>query len=119
MAIIDSVIVFVVSLLIGATGIYIAGRILTDTASFEKALVTALVGAIVWAITGFLFGWIPFLGLIVVLIAYIGVINWQYPGEWATATGIGLIALDHHPVRARGDRSRRVRRAGRSRGVAR
>lgn len=93
MALIDSLIVFVVSLLIGATGIYLGARIITNTESFEKAAITALVGAIVWAVVGFLFGWIPLLGPLLVLIAYIGVVNWQYPGGWVSATGIALIAV--------------------------
>ena len=89
MALIDSLIVFVVSLLIGATGIYVGARIITDTESFEKAAITALIGAVV----GFLFGWIPFLGSLVALIAYIAVINWQYEGGWVNAAGIAVIAL--------------------------
>lgn len=93
MALIDSLIVFVVSLLIGATGIYLGARIITNTESFEKAAITALIGAVVWAVVGFLFGWIPFLGPLVALIAYIGVINWQYEGGWVNAAGIAVIAV--------------------------
>lgn len=93
MALIDSLIVFIVSLLIGATGIYVGARIMTNTESFEKAAITALIGAIVWAVIGFLFGWIPFLGPLLALVAYIAVVNWQYPGGWVNAAGIALIAV--------------------------
>lgn len=93
MAIVDSLVVFLVSLLVGAAGIYIGARIMTNTESFGKAAITALAGALVWAVVGFLFGWIPFLGPLLALIAYVGVVNWQYPGGWVNATGIALIAV--------------------------
>jgi hypothetical protein len=93
MAIVDSLVVFLVSLLVGAAGIYVGGRIMTNTESFGKAAVTAVVGAIVWAVVGFLFGWIPFLGPLLVLVAYVGVVNWQYPGGWVNAAGVSLIAV--------------------------
>jgi hypothetical protein len=92
MAIIDTLIVFLVSLLIGATGIYVGARVMTDTDSFPKAVATALVGAIVWAFVALFFGWIPLLGPIMALIAYLAVVNWQYPGGWIKAAGIALIA---------------------------
>ncbi|QLG64219.1 hypothetical protein [Halorarum salinum] len=92
MALIDSLIVFVVSLLIGALGIYVGARVITGTDDYTYAIVTALIGAIVWAVVGFVFGWIPFLGPLLVLIAYLAVINWRYPGGWLDAVGITLVA---------------------------
>jgi hypothetical protein len=62
MAIIDSLVVFVASLLVGATGIYVGGRIITNTDSFGKAAITALVGALVWAVVGFLLALIDLVG---------------------------------------------------------
>lgn len=92
MALIDSLIVFVVSLLIGALGIYIGARVITGTDDYTYAIVTALIGAIVWGVVGFALGWIPFLGPLLVLIAYLAVINWRYPGGWLDAVGITLVA---------------------------
>lgn len=92
MALVDSLIVFVVSLLIGALGIYVGGRVLTDRASYTHAIVTALVASLVWVIVAFFVGWIPFLGPLLALLAYIGVINLQYPGGWLRAGGIALVA---------------------------
>ena len=92
MALVDSIIVFVVSLLIGALGIYVGGRIVTDHDDYTYAIVTALIGAVIWAIVGFLFGWIPLLGPLLVLIAYVAVINFRYPGGWGDAVVISLIA---------------------------
>jgi hypothetical protein len=88
MALIDSLIVFIVSLLIGALGIYIGARVITDYDDYTYAIVTALIGAIAWALVS----WIPLLGLILALIVYLGVINWRYPGGWVDAALIALIA---------------------------
>ena len=92
MALIDSLVIFVVSLLIGGLGIYAGARILTNARSYSHALITALIGAVVWAVTAFFLGWIPLLGPLLVLVAYIAVVNWRYPGGWATAAGISLVA---------------------------
>lgn len=92
MALIDSVIVFVVSLLVGALGVYVGARVITDYEDYTYAIVTALIGAVIWAIVGFLFGWIPLLGPLLVLIAYVAVINYRYPGGWGNAILISLIA---------------------------
>ena len=92
MALIDTIIVFVVSLLIGALGIYVGARVLTHTDDYTYAIVTALIGSIVWAVIAFLLGWIPFLGPLIALVAYLAVINWRYPGGWGSAIGIALVA---------------------------
>ncbi|SER26054.1 hypothetical protein [Natrinema salaciae] len=89
---IASAVVFVVSLLIGALGIYAGARVIVGRGDYDHAIVTALIGAIVWAVVGFLVGWIPLLGPLLVLAAYIGVINWRYPGDWTAAAMIGLVA---------------------------
>lgn len=92
MAILDSFIVFVVSLLIGALGIYVGARVVSGNDDYTYAIVTALIGAIIWVIVSFFFGWIPLLGPLLALIAYIGVINWRYSGGWLNAIAIALIA---------------------------
>lgn len=89
MALIDSIIVFVVSLLIGAIGIYVGARVISDVDDYSYAVITALIGAIVWA----LLGWIPFLGPILAFIAYAIVLHVRYPGGIVEAIGIALIAI--------------------------
>lgn len=88
----NSIIVFVVSLLIGALGIYVGARVIVDTADYTYAFITALFGALVWAVVGFFFGWIPLLGPILVFLAYLTVINARYPGGWLRAILITLVA---------------------------
>ncbi len=89
---IESLIVFAVSLLIGALGIYIGANVVVDTEDYTYAIITALIGAIVWAVVGFFFGWIPLLGPLLVFLAYIAVINARYPGGWVDAAAITLVA---------------------------
>ena len=94
MAILDSIIIFVVSLVLGTIGIYAGVRLVADQdVSYVDAAVTALIGAAVWAIVSFFLGWIPFLGPLLMLIIWVGVINWRYPGGWLTAAGIGIVAV--------------------------
>lgn len=88
----QSLVVFVVSLLIGAIGIYLGAKVIVDSEDYTYALITALLGAIVWGVVGFFFGWIPLLGPLLVFVAYLAVINARYPGGWVDAAAITIIA---------------------------
>jgi len=88
----DAIVVFIVSLLIGALGVYVGGRVVAGVEDYSHALITALIGALVWAIVGFFFGWIPLLGPALTLLAYVAVINWRFPGGWVDAALISLVA---------------------------
>jgi len=92
MALLDSLILFVVNLLIGALGIYVGARVISDYDDYTYAIVTALIGALVWVVVAFFVGWIPFLGPLLALLAYIAVIKARYPGGWVEAAGIALVA---------------------------
>ncbi|MDY6817881.1 MAG: hypothetical protein SVG88_04390 [Halobacteriales archaeon] len=83
---------FLVNLLVGGLGIYLGARIVADIDDYRHAIFTALIGAIVWAIAGVFVGWIPLLGPVLTLLAWIGVINWRYPGGWVDAGIIALVA---------------------------
>jgi len=88
-----SIIVLLVNLLIGTIAIYAGARLVIDAdTGVGRAAVTALLGALAWALVSFFVGWIPLLGPLLTLLAWIGVINWQYPGGWMSAVGIGLLA---------------------------
>ncbi|MDQ2052545.1 hypothetical protein RBH26_18970 [Natronolimnohabitans sp. A-GB9] len=89
---IDSLVVFIASLLIGALGIHIGAIVIADVSDYTYAFFTALLGAIVWSVVGFFFGWIPFLGPAIVLLAYLAVVKRRYPGGWIDAAGITLVA---------------------------
>lgn len=89
---IDTLIVFAVSLLIGALGIYLGAKVIVDAADYTYAIITALIGAIVWGLVGFFFGWIPLLGPLLVFVAYLAVVNARYPGGWVDAAAITIVA---------------------------
>ncbi|MXV63191.1 hypothetical protein GS429_14160 [Natronorubrum sp. JWXQ-INN-674] len=88
----DSLVVFLVSLLIGALGLHIGAIVIADVSDYTHAFFTALFGAIVWSLIGFFFGWIPFLGPVIVLLAYLAVVKRRYPGGWIDAAGITVVA---------------------------
>lgn len=85
---VGSIVSFVVALLIGGLAIYVGARLVADVDDYGRAVVTALFGAIGWAVTS----WIPLIGPIIALVVWIGVIRWRYPGGWAKAAVIGLVA---------------------------
>ncbi|WP_348607898.1 hypothetical protein [Halobaculum rarum] len=85
---IGSVVTFIVALLIGGLAIYVSARVIADVDDYSHAVVTAVIGAIAWALTS----WIPLIGPIIALIVWIAVINWRYPGDWVEAVLIGLVA---------------------------
>lgn len=89
---IDTVIVFVIALLVGALALYVGARVITGTDDFTYALVTALIASLVLSVVSFLVGWIPLLGPLLALVVYLGVINWRYPGGWLKAAGVAVVA---------------------------
>ncbi len=92
-SIVSGVFVFLVSLLVGTAAIALGAQVFVDRdTGFRRAAITALIGALVYALVGVFFGWIPLLGPVLMLTAWVGVINWQYPGSWGTALGIAFVA---------------------------
>jgi hypothetical protein len=90
-AVIDSLIVFVASALVGGAGIFAGAAVLSDARSYEHAVWTAVIGALAWVVASALFGWLPVLGTAITYLAYLGVIKWRYAGGWITAAGIALV----------------------------
>ncbi|WP_053948683.1 hypothetical protein [Halolamina sediminis] len=92
MALIDGLLVGIVSLLVGALAIHIGARVVVgDEPAFGDAVIAAAVGALVYALFGFV-GGIPVVGPALLLLLWIGVVNWRYPGGWLSAAGIGFAA---------------------------
>ena len=82
---IGSLVAFVVALLVGGLAIYVSARFVADVDDYSHAVVTALLGALGWALTS----WIPLVGPLIALVVWVGVINWRYPGGWVKALIIG------------------------------
>lgn len=83
---------FVVSLLTGGLGIYVGARLVVGEEEPLHALLTGLLGAVVWVVGGVLLGWIPLLGQLLVLAVYAWMVDRRYPGGWRNAVSIALIA---------------------------
>ena len=86
--VLGTIVSFVAALLVGGLAIYLSARVVTGVDDYSYAVITALIGAIAWAIGSL----IPLIGSLVALVAWIWVINWRYPGGWKDAAIIGLIA---------------------------
>ena len=86
--VVGSVVTFLVALLVGGLAIYLGAGLVVGSDDYGHAVVTALLGAIVWALTS----WIPLVGLLVALVVWVGVVNWRYPGGWGDAAVIGVVA---------------------------
>ena len=89
MAIMDGLVVGIVSLLVGALAIHIAASVvLTGEQNYMNAVVAAAAGALVYSVLGFI-GGIPAVGPVLLLLVWVGVINWRYRGGWLNAGIIG------------------------------
>ena len=86
--IIGGLVSFVIALLIGGVAISLSARVIVDVDDYGHAIMTAFLGAVGWALTS----WVPLIGPLIVLVVWIGVINWRYPGGWMNAGAIGFIA---------------------------
>ena len=92
MALVDSVVVLLVSLLIGGLGIHVGASVVAGARDYGHAVVTAAAGAVVWAVVGGLLGGIPLVGPALTLLAYLLVIRLRYRTGWVSAGGIALVA---------------------------
>jgi len=79
------IVAFVVALLVGGLAIYVSARLVVDVDDYGRAIFTAILGAVAWALTS----WIPLVGPFIALVAWIWVIKWRYPGGWVNAAVIG------------------------------
>lgn len=88
----DGLVVFVVSALIGGLGIYAGGRVVTGRGDYGHAVITALLGALVWTVASALFGDVRLVGPVLTMLAYVAVVKWRYGSGWLEAGGIALVA---------------------------
>lgn len=88
----SALVAFVVGLLVGALGIYVAARIVAGSRSYEHAIITALIGALFWGIAAMFLSGVPLVGSILPLLAWIAAIKWRYPVGWFEAGIIGFLA---------------------------
>lgn len=84
----DRLLTFAVSLLVGGVAIHAGALVVSDARGYAHAVLTALVGAVVWTVLEPL----PVIGGLLALLAWIGVVRWRYRGGWLRATGVGVAA---------------------------
>lgn len=90
---VEGLVVFAISLLVGGAAIHVAaGHVIYRDEfggmTYEHAVVTALLGAVAWA----LLAWIPLIGTLLALAGWVGIIRWRYPGGWNEAVLTGAAA---------------------------
>ena len=83
---------FVVSLVTGGLGVYVGARLVLGEEDPVNAILTGLLGAVVWVVGGVLVGWVPVLGQLLVLVVYAAVVYRRYPGDWRDALKVALVA---------------------------
>ncbi|WP_248895355.1 hypothetical protein [Haloplanus halobius] len=84
----DRLLTFAVSLLVGGAAVHAGALVVSDARGYAHAVLTALLGAVVWA----LLEPVPLIGGLLATVAWVGVVNWRYDGGWLRAIGVGAIA---------------------------
>lgn len=90
-----SVLVFAVSVLIGGFAIHIGAKFALKSRNYSHAVLTALLGAIAWAVVNFALGRIGIAGRLaslVGLVVWVWVVRWRYEVGWLRAGFIGFWA---------------------------
>jgi len=84
----DRLLTFVGSVLIGGVAIHAGALIASDAESYAHAVLTAIIGALVWA----LLEPVPVIGGFLAMVAWIAVVRWRYTGGWLRAGATGIAA---------------------------
>ncbi|PSQ42006.1 hypothetical protein BRD17_09830 [Halobacteriales archaeon SW_7_68_16] len=92
MAVTESLIAAVVSLLVGGMALYAGARVVAGINDYSHAVVTALIAAVVWAVVATLVGGVPLLGPVLVLGAYLSVVRWRYGLGWVDSAVLAVVA---------------------------
>lgn len=79
---------FALGVFVGGLALFVGSRFLAGAKSYDHAVVTALIGALAWA----LLSPIPLLGPVIALVGWIAVLKWRYPVGWLRAAGVGAAA---------------------------
>lgn len=91
----SSVIVLLVSILIGALALHVASTLVLSSRDYEHALITAVLGGVAWALVDWVFaeaGLPGRLSSVVALIVWAFVIRWRYDVGWVRAAILGVVA---------------------------
>lgn len=87
--------VFAVNLLVGGAAIAVGAKVALRSEGYSYAVVTALLGAIAWAVVGAVGSTLGVSGLVssvVALVVWLSVIRWRYEVGWLRGGLIGFSA---------------------------
>ncbi|WP_408956815.1 hypothetical protein [Natrinema sp. 74] len=84
----DRLLAFIVSLLVGGVALHAGTHVVAETRDYAHAVLTALCGALVWA----LLEPIPLLGGALAIVAWVAVLEWRYRLGWPRSAVVGVAA---------------------------
>ncbi|ELZ19477.1 hypothetical protein [Natrinema limicola] len=84
----DRLLAFSVSLLVGGVALHVGTHVVADARDYAHAVLTALLGAVVWAVLES----VPLLGGLLALIAWVAIVRWRYRLGWLRSAGVGVVA---------------------------
>jgi hypothetical protein len=79
---------FALGVLVGGLALFVSSRFLAGIKDYDHAVLTALLGALLWA----LLSPIPLLGPVVALVGWVAILKWRYPVGWLRAGAVGAAA---------------------------
>jgi hypothetical protein len=79
---------FALGILVGGLALFVSSRFLAEVQGYDHAVLTAVIGALAWA----LLSPIPLLGPVIALVGWVAVLKWRYPVSWLRAAGVGAAA---------------------------
>ena len=79
---------FAASLLVGGAALHAGTRLVADGRDYDHAVLTALLGALVWAILEP----VPLLGGLLAAVAWVAVVKRRYRLGWLRAAAVGIAA---------------------------
>lgn len=84
----DRLLTVVASLLVGGVALHAATHVVAEGRRFAHAALTALLGALAWA----LLEPIPLVGALLAAVAWVAVVRWRYRLGWLRSAAVGVAA---------------------------
>ncbi|SEQ69370.1 hypothetical protein [Natrinema salaciae] len=84
----DRLLAFAVSLLVGGAALHAGTHVVADARDYGHAVLTALLGALVWAVLEP----IPLFGGLLAIAAWVAVVKRRYRLGWRRSAGVGVAA---------------------------
>lgn len=73
-------------LALSASARYVASGVPSHARTLGYGVLTAIAGAIVWAVLS----WVPLVGLLLALLGWLAVVKWRYPVTWTRSVVVAV-----------------------------